>query len=884
MNTNRPLDPPRWARRCLEVLLPWQYRDESLGDLHEGFSSRAAIDPGAARRWYLGQVLRSVPAACRLRWQTRHDNNTRNGLGMETLIQDVRYGLRALWKTPGFAVVSTLTLAIAIGVNTSIFSLVNVIVFADLPMQDSETVSLVRGTNAELGVDQGSISPADFFDLQERSRSFTALSALTESQWTLSGGDRPLRVEGLQTTANLLDTWRLPPVLGRGIAEGEDRFGAAPVAMLSHNFWTLQYGARPDVLGETIRLDGVEYTIIGVTDPRLEFASFANAQVITPLILNRSEPNRTIRYLFVAGRLAPGVSQEAATAEVRAIGEQLAAEYPTENTGWGLWSAPVMESLIDDDGNTILLFLQLTVGMVILLACANVANMLLARATARAREMAVRAAIGAERGRLIRQLLTESLMISAMAAGLGIAFAYGLNAALIRISAGTEEIFLMADFDGRVLAFTLLVSLVAPLAFGLFPALRASASDPQAALRDGRSGDGGRAGKRARTTLATAQISLALTLMVIASLMTRSVINMQTRPLGFDPEGIVTVSVALPDHDYGDPGARQRFFTQARESLASMMEGGQVELTNVIPGADFGAQRSFTIEGREVIEGRAVPSALVVTVSPGYLGMIGLEIQSGRGLEPIDGPESVPVVVVSRAIAERHWPGEDPVGRRMKISGEPDWIEVVGVVADVRSSSDSDGGAINVYRPHSQDARSSMYLTGRVSADLASLAGPLRTAIWAVDPNLPVDRIRTMERAQYEASASNLALLTLFMTFAVFALFMSAIGIYGVMAYSVSQRRNEIGLRMALGAERGQVRWMILAQGSRILGIGITLGLLASFGLSTLLGNVVYGISAQDPISFVGVPLILIAVALTANMIPARRATKLDPALTLRAE
>ncbi|MEJ2207144.1 MAG: ABC transporter permease, partial [Gemmatimonadota bacterium] len=815
--------------------------------------------------------MTSLPGALRLRYQIRNDRSPERNGSMETIGQDLKYGLRGLWKAPGFAVVSTLTLAIAIGVNTSIFSLVSVIVFADLPMQSSETVALVRGTNAELGIDQGSVSPADYMDLVERSESFESLSALAETEWVLTGEDIPLRVSGLQITAGLMETWRLPPVLGRSFADGEDRYGAPHVAMLTHGFWKTGYSGRPDVLGETIRLDGVEHTIVGVAHPKLEFASFSRAQVITPLILNRSDPNRSARYLLVAGRLAPGVSHEMATREVRGIGENLARDYPVENTGWGLWSAPVMESLIDEDGNTILLLLQLAVGMVILIACANVANMLLARATARAREIAVRSALGAGRGRLVRQLLTESLVISLAAAALGLGFAVALNEALIWISAGTEEVFLMAEFDARVLGFTLLVSLVAPLLFGLVPALRASTAGPEAVLRDGRSGDGGRAGKRARGALVTAQVSLALTLMILASLLTRSVLNLKNRPLGFDPQGLVTLSVGLPESTYDDADERRIFFAQASDAVAAAA-GSQVEMTSVIPGAGFGARRSFVVEGREVIEGRAPPTGLVVRVSDGYLALIGLSVVAGRGFADADTPESPPVAAVSRSLAERYWPGEDPVGRRLRISGEADWIQVVGVVADVRSATDSDEGEPNIYRPYSQASAPDMYLVTRTTVDPGALAGVLRQAIWSVDANQPIGEIRTVERAQYERNASNYALLMLFVAFAVFALLMAAIGIYGVMAYAVSQRRNEIGLRMALGAERGAVRRMIVGQGAGMLGWGIAIGLVAAFALSRLLGNLVFGISAADPLTFVGVPVILASVALIANILPARRA------------
>ena len=803
---------------------------------------------------------------------------------METIRQDLRYGLRALWKSPGFAIVSTLTLALAIGVNTSIFSLVSVIVFADLPMQESETVHVVRGVNAELEIDQGSMSPADYMDLVERSRSFESLSALTEGQWVLTGLDQPIRVTGLQFTVGLTESWKLPPVLGRSFAEGEDRWGAAPVAMLTHGFWQEQYGGRTDVLGETISLDGQEHTIVGVTHPKLEFASFARAQVITPLVLNRSEPNRSGRYLFVSGRIAAGVTDEMATEEVRQIGMDLAEEHPAQNRGWGLWSAPVMDSLINDEGNMILLLLQLTVGMVILIACANVANMLLARSTARAKEIAVRSALGAGRTRLIRQLLTESMVISLAAAGLGLGIAYALNESLIWISAGTEDVFLMSELDGKVLAFTLLVSLAAPLAFGLFPALRASSSGPAAALRDGRSGDGGRSSKRARGVLVAAQVSLALTLMIVATLLTRTVVNLQTRPLGFVVDDLLTVQLNLPDNRYEEPDSRLQFFESARAEMRGVPGVGAVELTNVIPAAGFGSRRSLTIEGREEAEGRAAPTGAFVAVSYGYFDLIGLPILQGRAFTGADDRSSFKVAILSKTIADRYWHDQDPIGRRVQIAGTEDWLQVVGIVSDVRSTSDTELGSSDIYVPYPQDARTSMYLVTRTTADPAGLAGPIREAIWRVDADQPIDAIQTMERAQYLNSSSDFALLLLFVTFAVFALFMAAIGIYGVMAYSVSQRRQEIGLRMALGAEVSTVRWMILSQGGRLLAIGIAVGMVAAFAVSRLLGNLVFGISATDPLTFIGVSLVLAGVALVANLVPAQRATRLDPADTLRAD
>ncbi len=387
-----------------------------------------------------------------------------------------------------------------------------------------------------------------------------------------------------------------------------------------------------------------------------------------------------------------------------------------------------------------------------------------------------------------------------------------------------------------------------------------------------------------RSALVAAQVSLALALMVVASLLTRTIYFMDAAPMGFDPVGMLTVRVDLPAAGYEEDEARRQFFASVQEELATVPGFGTSALISSLPGADFGALRSVEIEGYEQAPDRAAPTVLMNTVSPDYFDVLGLEVQRGRSFERSDDPTSFPVAIVSRTVADRYWPQDDAVGRRLRVAGSDEWLEVVGVVGDVRTSSDNDLPSQNVYLPHAQNALAGMYIVSRSTADVGLVAGAVREAVWRVDADQPVGAIRTLERAQYERRASNYALLTLFITFAVFALIMASVGIYGVMGYSVSQRKNEIGLRMALGAEAGNVRWMIVAQGARVLALGIVIGLAAAFGLSRVLSGIVVGISPTDPLTFVGVPAVLAVVALAANLIPARRATKMDPAATLRAE
>ncbi len=807
---------------------------------------------------------------------------------METIMQDLRYGIRTLIRTPGFAVVSALTLALAIGVNTAIFSLVSVIVFADLPMQDAETVSVLRSVNARMGVDRGGISYPDYLDLRERATSFDELSAMADDRWILTGGDEPIRVSGSRISANLLDTWRRGTSLGRGFLPEEEGVGGPAVAILAHGFWQSHFGGSPDILGSSIRLDGEEFTIVGVMSPDMEFADFAEIQVWLPLRMDRNAISREQRALYVTGRLAPGVTQEQAQQEIEILAAQITEEQPEGMSGWSFRSIPMKEALVDDDGDTIIIMLSLTVAFVLLIACANVANMLLARSSARAREIAVRAAIGARRIRLVRQLLTESLVIAVVAAALGLGLAHGLLKALIAISAGQEVVFLMARLDSRVLLFTLAVAFVSPLAFGLLPALRASSTNVSEDLKEGssRSG-GGRRGGRTRSALVGAQISLALMLMIVAGLLVRTVINLQTRPLGYDPAGVLSMVIDLPESEYSDDQTLRQYFERVTTELASVPGVRGVGLTSYRPAVEFGPQRSFEIEGRPPLSGdEDRPSGTLATTTADFLELLDLPILHGRGFTAMDNESSLPVALVSQQLASSYWEDDDPVGQRMRIGFGDDaqWIQIVGVTGDIRATTDSELPDAVFYLPFTQAPRSRMVVLVRAEGDPGILSTPVRSAIWSVDPGVPVDDMRTLLRAQRDVQATGNALITLFAMFAFFALLMAGIGIYGVMSYAVSKRAGEISIRMALGAEAGEVSRMVMGQGARVVLVGTAVGLGGAYLLSRLLSNLVFGISTTDPITFIGVPAVLGLVALAANYLPARRATRISPMTALRTE
>ncbi len=884
----RGTGPPRFAQLLLALSLAPRYRDQQLGDLAEEFAARTR-ESGyqAARRWYWRQVMSSVPPNLRLRIPPSKKNELPRSASMETLFQDLRYGIRALRRSPAFATISIVTLALAIGVNSAIFSLVNVVINADLPMQNPETVALFRATNAKLGVETGPFSFPEYLDFVEQSRSFEAIAGWREDRWILTGGDEPLRVTGYRTTANFLDVWRVATVVGRGFLPGEDVPGAPHVAILSHGFWTRHFAGRRDVIGSTLRLDEEEYEVIGVVSPEMEFANLADVEIWVPMGLDRQNAARDERSMGVTGRLRPALTIEQAQQDIAAIGTALAEEYPAINEGWETRVLAAPDALLNDESRTILLLLALTVGFVLLIACANVANMLLARASSRSREMAVRAALGARRTRVVRQLLTESAVIALVAAAIGLVFSRGLMQSLIWITKGQQDIFLLAELDGHVVVFTLLISLAAPLLFGTLPAIRASAVDLSDTLKEGSQRAGGRRKSlRIRGFLVVAQVSLALMSMVVSGLLVRTVVKQVQLELGFDPAGVLSLQIDVPETKYDSDTKVRQFFQLATARLSGLPAVEAVALVSRRPATSPGPHRQFEIAGRPAAQESDRPTAHTAVATPGFVDLMRIPLLRGRDFVASDRAEAVPVALISLETSRKYWPGQDPLGSRIRISNaaEAAWLEIVGVVGNVRNQSDSESADPQIYLPFAQKPNTNMVVMVRTSGDPASLAAPVRNAVWTIDPNQPIDDVRTMERVQYDASSSGLALITLFAAFALFALCMAAIGIYGVMSYAISQRTSEISIRLALGADASQVQRMVLVQGGRLIAMGTAVGLVGAYFVRQLLSSIVFGISTLDPVTFIGVPAILASVGLLANYIPARRATRIDPMTVLRTE
>ena len=880
------VNPPRLARWILLASLPPRYRDPQLGDLAEEFQAlQEARGRGEARKWYWSQALASVKSNLILRmreWSTR----TREGNApLGNLWQDLRYGARGLRKNPGSAVICTLTLALAIGVNTAIFSLFGIVAFADLPMQDPDGMGFVWMVDMNSGQARTNLSHQELVDLRENS-SFESLSGYTQSTAILSGQEDPERVVTGLVTDNFWDTWQVPIVMGRGFLAGEDQPGADPVTLLSYGYWQERYAGSQDVLGRTLDVNGRPHTVVGVVSPVMELGNFGRSSIWLPLGEPQTGGDREARELLVGGRLRPGVTIAQANEEMAALGARLAEEHPETNGDLGVLVLATTPSLIGENIPTIFLLMVLSVGFVLLIACANVANLLLARSSTRMREFALKSALGAGRWRIIRQLLTESLLMSLVAGLVGLGLGRGIIRLMVIITRGQEVGFTMATLNREVLAFTLLVSLIAPLIFGLLPALRAGHADVGSTLKEGTARSGsGRRGGRIRGALVVSQISLALMLMIMAGVSARTAMAVRMVDAGFDGTNILSMVVELPGGKYPDQESRRHFFSQLVTAASAIPDAEGVALVDSRPG--FSSEQRFEIEGRVVADAGELPRGARTVVSPGYLDVMRIPLFQGRSFLPQDNEETPGVAVVNRAALDRYWPGEDPIGQRIRLGtdNEP-WLLIVGVAGgtEFHRSGRSLEHLPQIYLPAAQHPRRSMTLMVRTHTEPTLAVAASRSAVWSVDPNQPVDDVRTMEQYAYDAHSTDYALLTLFVAFALFALAMAAMGIYGVMSYMVSERGAEISLRMALGAERRDVLRMVLWRGGLLMILGTGIGVVGGLLLSRILASVVVGVSERDTLTFIGVPLVLGLVALIANYVPAFRATRVDPMQAMRAE
>jgi len=803
---------------------------------------------------------------------------------MDRLAQDVRFALRQLVKHPGFAAVVVVTLGLAVGVNTLIFSFVNFFALRPLPFGDVSRVVIVHATHPERSVDRMGVAYGDYAEWRRENRSFEDMGAFVRRTYNLTGAGDPLRVQGSLATASLFKIWNLGAVRGRVLEPEDDRPGAARVALLSHGFWSRQFGNDPRVVGRTVVLNGEPHVVVGVLTPAIEIGTLSEIDLWTPLVPVADPNDHEARTLRVTARLRPGVDVDQAAAELRTLAEGQEREHPATNARWSAQVRPIRRAMTGANTGAMLSLMGVAVALVLAIACANVANLVLARGAARRRETAVRAALGASRLRLVRQFLTEGAVLAVLGGALGVVLA-GLGLDLIR-SVTFEPFFQLVTVDRRVVAFSAAISLLTPIIFGLLPALQATGDDVVSALKDSGGGAVGASLRhaRGRSLLVVAQISFALSLLLVAGLAVRMAFAYQRLNLGFDPKDLLTLKAELPAARYASDEQVRTFYERLRTRLAALPGVTSVTVATGRPVLELLPTDALAVEGQEPRAQEAQPWAARAVVGAGYFETLAIPIVAGRSFGGQDVPGSEPTVVVSQALVDRYFPGTDPIGKRVRLGAATSpWRTIVGVAGNLLNGDAGAPPLPQAYVPFEQQPSRELTLLVRTPS-LEPVVAAARREVAQLDPEQPLYDVKTMDRAFFEILASNRVVTGLFVLFASVALGLAAIGLYGLVSYTVSQRTREIGVRVALGADRRDILRLVLGQGLRLAALGVGVGLLLGLGLSRLMASMLVGVSSTDPLTFTVVPLALGLVALLATAVPARRAARCDPAVVLRAE
>src|SRR5580658_1056493 len=813
---------------------------------------------------------------------------------MRTLLQDIRYGFRVLAKNPGFAAVAVLTLALGIGVNSAIFSLVDAVILRPLPYPEPEQlVGLGQWRNQRgEGYIQTGVSAPNIVDIA-KAGIFEQVAYYRWSGFNITEGSRPESIGGIQASVELLPMFGIPPQLGRYLAPEEMQAGHDQVAIIGHSLWQMRYGSDPAILGKTIELDERRYTIVGVMPASFRFTWDQEMDVFVPLLLSeeeRSEAGRgTSRDLQTQARLKARVSIPQAQAAMNALADNLALEYPAANQGWGIKVEP-LHAAYHRHMQTPLLIMLGAVLFVLLIACANVANLLLARATGRKREVAIRVAMGATRRRLMAQLLTESLLLATLGGALGLLLAYAgdrlLTFAMSRYQFSLPNARVI-DIDWRVLLFSLAITIATGVIFGLAPSWATAKTDLNESLKEGALSTTTESGRRRmRNALVVSEMALALVLLTGAGLLVRTFLRLVNVDLGIDPANVVTMGLRLPNYKYSSAAHQALFYRELLERIPSTPGVKSV-------GAESGgANVFFQPQGQPLAAPGQEPTAAYKIITPDFFQAMGTRLVTGREFSVRDAEGATPVAIISETVARRYWPHANPVGSHLTVlarvysgqkPGADQPLEIVGVVRDVRND-DLWNPEPDVYAPFEQHPAPSVFLVVRTSVPPMSVVPGVRNAVLALDKEQPVNDIRTMSEIVSETYGAIRFPMTLLWIFAALALALSAVGIFGVMSYAVSRRTQEMAIRMALGASRREVQRMVLREGLRVTALGVAIGLGAALALSRVMAGYVYGITSTDPLTLVGASLLLTLVALLASYLPARRATRVNPMTALRYE
>jgi putative ABC transport system permease protein len=810
---------------------------------------------------------------------------------MSSFWQDLKFGLRVLWKSPGYMLLAAAALALGIGTNTAIFSVADAFLYEAVSFPHLDNLALLYETLPQQGLTRNNVAPGVYEDWKAQNHSFREMAAYEWDTVNLSGNNSlPEQAWGFRVTPNLFDMLGVKPLLGRTFTRDEAVPGHDQVVVLSYRTWRERYGGDPAILGKSIRINSKSSTVIGVMPENYDYP--LPAQLWVPLAMTGAEKEaRHNHSLHVLGLLRPGVTIEQANAELAMIQQRLAQQYPNSDKGWGVRVLEMRTHVSSDLTRQYTLLLVVAVGFVLLIACANVANLQFARATRRQREIALRTALGASRWQLVRQLLTESVLVSLVGAAAGLVLASWsiqlilayMPATVARYINGWDKIGL----DTRAFLFALGVAVAAGVLAGLVPAVESSHPDLNETLKEGgRSGTSGRARQRLRSAFVVAEIALSLVLLIGAGLLVKGFRSLLGVDQNFAPKSLLTMTIDLPQARYGDNTKRANFYDQALRRLAAMPGARMAALATNIPEGNDSFVGSFSIQDRPTPPGEH-PLAYWQVVSPEFFRVLHISLVRGRMFTRADGPNSQPVAIISQRLATRYFPGGDPIGRQIKLGAEnydAPWATIVGIVSDVRYAWVDTDNTPALYEPYSQAARGHAYLMVRASGDPTSLVATARASIAAIDPDLPIYNVQTLDRVISDSMIGLGYVAVMMAVLGVIALVLASVGVYGVMSFSVAERTHEIGIRLALGARPREVLGLVLRRGLLLAGIALAIGLPLAFALSRLLTSLLYGVSATDPATFAGVSILLLLVAIAACYFPARRAMRVEPVIALRYE
>ena len=802
-------------------------------------------------------------------------------------LRDIKYAIRSLVLDRGVSTIVVICLALGIGVNATLFSVVDGVLIQSLPFAEADRLLILNETSERRGIRDAGVAYPTLRDWQERTTLFAAMAATNGASIALSDGAEAERFAGALVTWNMFPILGVNPILGRQLRADDDRPGAEPVVILSHEVWQRRYQGDPEIIGRSVTVNGKPHAVVAVMPANFSFPE--NQKIWIPLGPTAESDPRTERELFAFGRLKPGVTVAQARAELASMAAALATQYPTTNTDWSATTRQLSEEFIPDDVRLVILTMMGAVTIVLLIACANVANLMLARASGRQREFCVRAALGAGRAQLIRQLLTECVLLGLASAPLGLAIAY-LGVWLLdnAVPPGMVPYYIHWEISPRIIAYTLGISVLTGLVFGLAPALQAGRLNLQEALRDGARGSG-QSGRRARLRngLVVLEVALSLVLLVGASLFVRSFLNLRSASPGFDTAPLLTARFFMIGEAYETLEQKAQRVDDVMRRIESLPGVTSAFASNFVPLDAGGGSGHAIIDGRAVPKGEE-PTILYTAVTPHLYKTMGLPLRKGRDFTDAEGAGRTPVAVINETMAKKLWPGTDAVGRRFRlVETEPEeWFTVIGVAPDIRMfDMDDDTPDFSVaYVPYRFSNFANIGVTIRAAGDPALLATAVRNSIRESDPGLPIFGLRTMEDLRREGFWQFRLFGFMFGIFGAAAVFLAGVGVYGVLSFSVAQRTQEMGVRIALGAKRSDVLGLVVKQGVTLAAAGVVIGLIAAFGVTRVIRSLLYNVTPTDPLSFGGVAFFLAAMAVVASYLPARRATSVDPIVALREE